>query len=213
MLQKLLQILSAAWIAGACSLSALRAADTTAVPAVGGAFQKAQLQHGDVAPDFSVTGPKGETIKLSDFKGKIVLVDLSPTWCGPCQTAMPNNDRIFRKYADQGVVFLCIVTDDSREYYDSWIKRNAGKYKFLVTFDPAGRSGWKQSVFNTKYFVTDFPTVFVIDRDGKISETVNFREAGDDYRLDAALAKAGIKVDPALLAQAAEDQKKRDAMR
>ncbi len=168
------------------------------VPAGGTAAPRGvfiQLKRGDVAPEFTVTGPKGEAIKLSDFKGKIVIVDVSATWCGPCQAAMPNNDRVARKYADQGVVLLGITASDTRAAYDGWIARNAGKYKFTMAFDPAGKDGWEKSVFNQGYHVTGFPTMFVIGRDGKISETVSGGGAGDDYRLEYALARTGAKVD------------------
>jgi len=170
----------------------------TSVPAAGAATSTAkfhQLKPGDLAPEFTVTGPKGDTIKLSDYRGKIIIVDVSATWCGPCQAAMPNNDRIAQKYAAQGVVLLGITADDSRAAYDGWIQRNAEKYKFTMAFDPAGKDGWKESVFNTQYFITGFPTMFVIGRDGKIVETVSGGGPGEDYRLEYALARAGAKVD------------------
>jgi peroxiredoxin len=108
---------------------------------------------------------------------------------------MPNNDRIAQKYAAQGVVLLGITADDSRAAYDGWIQRNAEKYKFTMAFDPLGKDGWKDSVFNTQYFITGFPTMFVIGRDGKIVEIVSGGGPGEDYRLEYALARAGAKVD------------------
>ena len=179
------------------ALSPLLTAQTT-VPATGAPAAPAgfhQLKKGDIAPEFTVTGPKGETIKLADFRGKLVVVDVSATWCGPCQAAMPNNDRIAQKYANQGVVLLGITADDTRAAYDGWIARNADKYKFTMTFDPAGKDNWKDSVFNTKYFVSGFPTMFVVDREGKIAETLSGGGPGEDYRLEYALARAGAKVD------------------
>jgi peroxiredoxin len=153
------------------------------------------LHAGDLAPEFSVVNAKGATVKLSDYRGKVVIVDVSATWCGPCQAAMPNNDRIYRKYADQGVVLLGITADDSREAYDGWVQRNASKYKFEMFFDPKGKAGWNESVFNKDYHISGFPTMFVIGRDGKISEIVGGGGPGEDYRLEYALARTGIKVD------------------
>ncbi len=167
---------------------AVVAADAAAPAAV-------RLKAGQAAPEFTVVGPKGEQIKLSDYKGKVVILDVSATWCGPCQLAMPNNDRVFKKYGGQGVVLLGITADDTREAYDGWLKKNDGKYTFTMAFDPAGKENWKTSVFNTGYSVTGFPTMFVIGRDGKVLETLSGGGAGDDYRLEYALARAGVKVD------------------
>jgi peroxiredoxin len=153
------------------------------------------LHAGDMAPEFTVQNAKGASVKLSDYRGKVVIVDVSATWCGPCQAAMPNNDRVYRKYAAQGVVLIGITADDAKAAYDGWLERNAAKYQFEMFFDPAGKDGWKDSVFNKDYHITGFPTMFVIDRTGKISEIVGGGGPGEDYRLEYALARTGIKVD------------------
>lgn len=157
------------------------------------------LAKGESAPAFNVVGPKGEAIRLSDFAGKILILDVSATWCGPCQAAMPNNDRIARKYRDHGVVLLGVTADDTKANYDGWIQRNAAKYAFTMAFDPAARDGWNASVFNTAYKIGSFPTIYVIGRDGRIAETLTGGGPGDDFRLEYALARAGAKVDLASL--------------
>jgi peroxiredoxin len=179
--------------------AALLRAETPASVPTSAQSAPGRLAAGDAAPDFTVEGPKGEKISLADFKGRVLIVDVSATWCGPCQAAMPNNDRVFRKYADQGVVLLGVTADDTRASYTSWVSRNAEKYRFTMTFDPAGRENWNDSAFNTRYHVSGFPTMFVIGRDGKIVETVSGGGPGEDYRLEYALARAGVKVDLASL--------------
>lgn len=169
------------------------------VAASGGPAVSGLLAKGEPAPAFSVVGPKGEPIHLRDFTGKILVLDVSATWCGPCQAAMPNNDRIARKYRDQGVVLLGVTADDTQANYDGWIRRNADKYAFTMAFDPLGREGWKSSVFHTAYRIGAFPTLYVIGRDGRIVESLTGGGPGDDFRLEYALSRAGAKVDLATL--------------
>ena len=150
---------------------------------------------GELAPDFTVMGPDGQAIKLSDFRGKTVLIDIWATWCGPCVASMPHNSELAEQHAKDGLVILAVCADDSRANYDGWVKRNAAKYKFLTAHDPAGKDGWDKSVFNTQYGVSGFPTLFLIDKDGKVVGSTSGGGPGENPHVTRLLAKGGVPVD------------------
>lgn len=169
------------------------------------------LEPGAMAPDFTTTDLVGKPVKLSDYRGKVVVLDFWATWCGPCINSMPHTQEVAAKYKDQGVVVLASCTSDARDKFESWVKANQSKYPdFVFSHDPAERGADRASA--KLYGVGGIPQQFIIDRDGKIAATVTGYLAGE-VLLDAALAKAGIKVAPEILAKAEIDRKKRDAMR
>ncbi len=180
----------------AASSLAQTPAEPTSVPTSSGPVAtRPGPKPGELAPDFTVVGPDGKDIKLSDFRGKIVMLDIWATWCGPCVASMPHNSEMAEKFAKDGLVILSVCADDSRENYDGWVKRNSAKYKFLTAHDPAGKDGWKDSVFNTKYSVSGFPTIFLIDREGKLVGTTGGGGPTENPYVTRLLAKGGIPID------------------
>ena len=169
------------------------------------------LQPGAMAPDFAMTMRDGKQIKLSDLRGKIVVLDFWATWCGPCVAAMPHVQEIADHYKDQGVVVLASCTSDERSKFDAWVDSKTQDYPdVMFAFDPLEKSADRAS--RKLYGVSGIPQQFVIDKDGKVVAEVSGYRKGE-VLLDAALAKAGVKVDAATLEQAAKDQAARDAAR
>jgi thiol-disulfide isomerase/thioredoxin len=116
------------------------------------------------AVDFALKGLDGNTVKLSDLKGKVVVVDFWATWCGPCKMSFPFLQKIYEKYqSNPDVKILALDTWENvsgKEREDLVKKFMAdNKYTFPVLFDED---------FVTKYGVTGIPTKFIIDKKGMI---------------------------------------------
>jgi peroxiredoxin len=168
----------------------------------------AQLAIGAVAPDFAMTDANGRKVKLSDYKGKVVVLDFWATWCGPCVASMPHTQEVAAHYKDQGVVVIGSCTSDARAAFETWVRKNQSKYADFVFAHDAAEKG-PERASRKLYGVRGIPAQFVIGRDGKVAAFVGGYKSGE-VLLEGALAKAGIKVDPAIVAQAALDQKKRE---
>ncbi len=123
------------------------------------------------AIDFSLKSLDGSTVKLSDLKGKIVVIDFWATWCGPCKASFPALQKITDKYKNNpNIVILTLDTweqvkgDERTAKVKEFIELK--KYTFTVLFDED---------YVTKYEVSGIPTKFIVDRYGKIQfKTIGF---------------------------------------
>ncbi|HEX8019727.1 TlpA disulfide reductase family protein [Mucilaginibacter sp.] len=119
---------------------------------------------GSQAIDFAQETPEGKTIKLSDFKGKYVLVDFWASWCGPCREENPNVLAAYNKYKGKGFTILGISLDNPGKK-DAWVKAIADDK--LTWIQVSDLKGWN-NVVALQYGVRSIPSNFLIDPAGKI---------------------------------------------
>jgi thiol-disulfide isomerase/thioredoxin len=136
------------------------------------------LMTGTVAPDFTELTPEGKKLKLSDLRGKIVLIDFWASWCGPCRRENPNVVQAYQKYKDKGFEVLSVSLDTDRQRWLDAIK--ADNMAWLHVSD---LKGW-QAAAGKLYGVSGIPFTVLVDKQGKIIGK-NLRGAA----LDAELAR------------------------
>ena len=113
-----------------------------------------------VAPDFTLQTLDGKSMKLSDLRGKAVLLNFWATWCGPCKIEMPWFVELQQKYASQGLQIVGVAMDDaSTQDIAKFVKQMGVNYPILVG---------KESVGDLYGGVPALPESFFIGRNGKI---------------------------------------------
>lgn len=117
---------------------------------------------GAVAPDFALKTPEGEEMKLSDLRGKVVLVDFWASWCGPCRKENPNVVRAYNKYKAKGFDVIGVSLDRQK---DRWVK--AIEKDQLAWHHVSDLKGWQNKAAKL-YGVRSIPHTVLLDKDGKI---------------------------------------------
>lgn len=122
-----------------------------------------KLMEGNPAPDFTLSTPEGNKMSLSQFKGKVLLVDFWASWCGPCRKENPNVVRIYGEYHSKGFEILSVSLDKSK---DKWIE--AIKADGLVWNHVSDLGFWQSSVVPL-YNISGIPFTVLVDKNGNIA--------------------------------------------
>lgn len=112
------------------------------------------------AADFLLPNLQGNAVRLSQLKGKVVLLNIWTTWCPPCRKEMPTMETLYRRIQHADFVMLAVSQDvDGHKTVLPYLKE--GGYTFPVLLDIRGEVG-------KKYGVTGYPETFIINRQGNI---------------------------------------------
>jgi len=111
--------------------------------------------------NFTLKDMNGKPVKLSSFKGRVVLLDFWATWCGPCKLEIPGFVKLETKYHDKGLSVIGVSVDDKAPLLPPFAKQFKMNYPVLV--------GLGEQSFQDAYGpLWAVPTTFVIGRDGTI---------------------------------------------
>jgi len=133
-----------------------------AKPAVDGIVRSKQSRnlamHDVPAPIFDTLDIRGKPHRLSDYKGKVVLVNIWATWCEPCRYEMPQLDKLYQSRNGSGLVVLGI-SDETIETQQAFLNRVPVTYP-LLTITPGVPAFYRE--------IAKYPAIFLIDREGRL---------------------------------------------
>ncbi len=113
------------------------------------------------AADFRLPDMDGETHALSDFRGKVVMLNFWATWCPPCRREMPSMQRLYDKYRERGLVVVAVNQFEDPDLVFEFTGRLSLEPTFPILFD-------RESRISEQYGVKGLPTTYLLDKGGDI---------------------------------------------
>jgi peroxiredoxin len=121
--------------------------------------QAAMPSTGSVAPEFTLKSNSGKNLKLSEYRGQVVMINFWASWCAPCRQEMPLLNRIYQQYHKTGFVLFGVNIDDNPETARALAQQLGVSFPVLFDAD-------KQ--VSKRYDVDAMPSTLLIDRNGKV---------------------------------------------
>ena len=136
-------------------------------------YSQTLLPVGSIAPNFSLKTPTGETVNLSDLRGKAVLLEFFATWCPHCNAEAPHLQRLYASLPKSGYAFAS-VNADGEDAASVFAYHRYHGLSFPALLDPSGMPGnfhkpGAGGPVTTRYGIGAYPTFYVIDPHGRIT--------------------------------------------
>ena len=137
------------------------------------------------APDFNLVSLEGDTVQLSNLRGKVVILDFWTSWCIPCIMSFPGMQKAVEKYRDNSSVVFLFINLDKKDALEKVRKNiNQNGYNFTVLLDPGNQTG-------PAYSIHGIPLKFVIDREG----IIRFRKGSFEPNIKDEIEELSIMID------------------
>ncbi len=117
---------------------------------------------GAEAPNFAMNDVEGNEVNLTDFRGKVLLVDFWASWCGPCRRENPHVKKLYKKYAEQGFEVLGVSLDKTKDRWVQAIQKDGLTWQHVSDL-----KGWANEAAKM-YSVRSIPHTVLLDEEGKI---------------------------------------------
>ena len=134
----------------------------------------AATEQNEAAPDFTLKSLKGSNLKLSEFRGDVVMINFWATWCGPCRQEMPILNDLYLKYRDSGFTLLGVNVEKNTSKAADMIRELKVVYPVLFDID---------NTVSKLYKVEAMPSTVLVNRDGNMRYLHRGYETGteDEY--------------------------------
>lgn len=117
-----------------------------------------RIEPGVLAEDFTLPQLGGGSVKLSDLRGRIVIMECWATWCGPCRFSLPSLELIYRRYRDRGVTVLLLNQGEKANQIQRWAEK---RFTAPILLDATGSVA-------ARYKVDGIPRLFIVGQDGQL---------------------------------------------